>query len=230
MWYIYLFFSIPFIGTSLFFWYIDMNTTLISKRYDNSDRERLKKIYKKIIPLVSFNLFIIHPMLTYYTSYFVKVRETFTGEEIIVSMLHKNYNIPLIIIEFITSILSILWIGFVYEVIFYVIHRLLHNKLLINLIHYKHHELKTSVGIGGIYTHPCEYLISNFFPGFLGLYSLGSLNIYTICILSVISGGGAAVTHSGYSGTHIRHHWAGRGYYGIYGIMDYLFNTQGKHT
>lgn len=70
---IYLSFVIPFIAFGLLFYYMDIHTNII--RYKCNDKDRLKGIYKKILPVVLFNLFFLHPLLTYFTSYFITVTE-----------------------------------------------------------------------------------------------------------------------------------------------------------
>lgn len=212
MWYIHLFFSVPFIVTSLGFWYLDLYTKFISYRYKDQDRNHLVKIYKNIIPLVTFNLLILHPFLTFLTSYFVTINTDYDS------------------FDALQCLSTILFCIVVYDVIFYLVHRLFHKKFIFDQIHYKHHELKTTVGVGGIFTHPIEYAVCNFSPGFIGLYLIGTHHLYTICILSIAAGAGAAMTHSGYYGTHIKHHWSRNCYYSVYGLMDYLLNTGEEKT
>ncbi|KAL9641556.1 hypothetical protein ABK040_013477 [Willaertia magna] len=59
------------------------------------------------------------------------------------------------------------------EILFYFGHYSLHKiKFLYNNIHYKHHEMKHSVSIGGIYTHPIEFIFANVLPVLAGPFFL----------------------------------------------------------
>lgn len=126
--------------------------------------------------------------------------------------------------EIILMILSLLFCASVYEFLFWFIHRLLHTSYLYKHIHYVHHELRTTVGIGGIYVHPLEFVFVNFLPGFISAYAFKH-NIISLCILMALSGGGAITTHSGYTGTHVIHHWTKHCYFSIFGVMDRLMGT-----
>lgn len=210
---IYSFFASSFIITGLFFLILDTKTKFIRYRYKDQDRDHLIKIYKDIYPLVGFNLFVIQPLLTFGSYNLIEVRTD-----------------PFDLTEGFLMILSLLSSIICYDVLFWIIHKILHLGCFYDLIHYKHHELRTTVGIGGIYVHPIEYMFSNFLPAFIGVY-LFRHHVYSICLLLAMSGGGAVVTHSGYLGTHIFHHWYRHCYYGVFGIMDRLMNSEGaeKH-
>lgn len=208
---IYFFFAVPFITLGLIFAYVDTQTNLIFYRYNHEyqSNERLSKIYKDIIPTVAFNLFVLHPILSYLTNLYIEI----------------NYT-PFSILEFCnTSIVVII----IYQVVFFFFHKLLHTPLLYNLIHYKHHELNVSVvGIGGLYFHPLEYIFGSFLPGFLGLVFIRTHNVYTIYILSILAGSGAIMTHCGYYGNHVKHHYLRYCYYDLYNILDYVFGSTQK--
>ena len=204
---IYLFFALPFIGLGIIFLILDTKTQCTRYRYKDQNRDHLIKIYKDIYKLVGINLLIVHPILMLCSSYFVKIRTD-----------------PFNLMEGLTMVLSLTFCVLVYDVIFWFLHKLLHTGYFYEKIHYKHHELRTTVGIGGIYTHPIEYMMSNFLPAFVGAY-LFRHHIYSICVLLTLSGGGAVITHSGYSGTHVIHHWVRNCHFGVFGAMDKLMGT-----
>ncbi|KAL9641539.1 hypothetical protein ABK040_013460 [Willaertia magna] len=59
------------------------------------------------------------------------------------------------------------------EILFYTSHYYMHKiKFLYNNIHYKHHEMKHSVSVGCIYTHPIEFIFANILPVLAGPFFL----------------------------------------------------------
>ena len=204
MWYLYLFFSVPLILTGSVFYFIDLHTSLKNRRYKYNPDIKLKEIYDKIMPLVLFNLFLTHPILSYITSKFIYIDKHFDSIDCI-------YDIFRMLIT--------------YEVAFYFLHRLFHVSFLYNKIHKVHHQLKICVAFGGIYIHPIEYIFGSFLPGFIGLVMIKNHNLYTLCILSILAGSGACLTHCGYYGNHIKHHYLKYCHFDIYDYLDYIFDT-----
>jgi len=62
---------------------------------------------------------------------------------------------------FMSSILKIIVISNLSNILFYIIHRLLHTKYLYKLIHKVHHEYIITVSPCALYAHPIEYIIAN---------------------------------------------------------------------
>jgi sterol desaturase/sphingolipid hydroxylase (fatty acid hydroxylase superfamily) len=229
--YIYFSFTIPYLMISFIFCLIDLGTRLIKYRYQKPGVNLLREIYNNTYSLVFSNLFFIYPSLICILSNFVDIR--FTG---------FNHG---------ECIWSLLIFSFFFEITFYITHRILHMDFFFNLIHYKHHELNISIAFGGIYCHPLEFIFGNFLSAFIGIYLLQTcyihsinnylcsiLNIHseqnhhinTLCIWSFLAGCSISTTHSGYFGTHVIHHWYKRCYYGTFGFMDLMFQTQLENT
>jgi sterol desaturase/sphingolipid hydroxylase (fatty acid hydroxylase superfamily) len=222
MWYpyleIYYAFAIPFLLISITFWILDIHTNLIQYRYKQQDRKSLHIIYKKICPQVAVNLYILYPLLVHILSNFVNLR-------------YDNFNVTECIYTFVIS-------GLVFEIMFYFSHRLLHTKFLFNTVHVKHHELNISVAMGGLYCHSLEFICGNFIPAFMGIYLMQNSDIipfvnikpithhvYTIYLWSISAAFSITLSHSGYFGTHIIHHWYQKCFYGTFGVMDFLCQT-----
>ena len=119
------------------------------------------------------------------------------------------------------------------ELLFYSVHRLLHRKYLFKRIHKVHHEHNESIAITTHYVHYLEHLMGNLMPIFMGAFLVGA---HPLTILAWI---GLAVTnalhsHSGYnfpwqaySIHHDFHHYQNSGNYGVLGLLDWLFKTDG---
>ncbi len=222
MWYIYLFFAVPYLFLGSFFMYLDLKTALIKYRYKTPSRASLQRIYGLIGPLASFNLLITHPILTYATSCLIP------------PLRNTNFNL----FEF---LISAIVCGIIYEIIFSLSHMLFHIPCLFRHIHSIHHQLTVSVGFAGLYEHPIEYAISGFLSWFTGLLIISNeifctwlninpnIHIYTICIFSAIVGSGACLSHCGYSSIHhLRHHLNWKTDYSAFGYIDWMFGTVGK--
>lgn len=119
------------------------------------------------------------------------------------------------------------------EILFYAVHRTLHRKRLYGKIHRIHHEYKESICISTHYVHFLEHLLGNLLPIFAGALILGS-HPFTLIIWIALAVTNALHSHSGYhfpwmaySLHHDYHHFRIRGNYGLLGVLDWMFGTDG---
>jgi len=117
------------------------------------------------------------------------------------------------------------------EILFYTVHRTLHQKRWYSKIHRIHHEYKESICIATHYVHFAEHMLGNLFPIFAGAFLLGSHPV-TFVFWIGLGVANALHTHSGYhfpwmaySLHHDYHHYRIRGNYGVLGLLDWIFKT-----
>ncbi|MEM9737487.1 MAG: sterol desaturase family protein [Bacteroidota bacterium] len=120
------------------------------------------------------------------------------------------------------SFLRLFGIYLANEVLFYALHRLLHNKRLYCL-HKVHHEWTTPIGPAAFYCHPLEHIFVNIAPSVLGMYYTRSSKKLLLLWLT-ISMFHTNFTHSNFNARHEEHHQVGGGNYSG-GLMDRLFGT-----
>ena len=94
------------------------------------------------VSLVLFNQIVISP-IPYFILYNLDDPITF-------HWIHGIWQIPLI--------------SFLYDGLFYYIHRLFHTKYLYPKIHKIHHMFVDPIAIGALYSHPIEHFSCNIFP------------------------------------------------------------------
>jgi sterol desaturase/sphingolipid hydroxylase (fatty acid hydroxylase superfamily) len=131
------------------------------------------------------------------------------------------------------------------DFIFYLSHRLLHNKYFYSKFHKIHHEFVETIAIAATYSHPVEYILGNILPSAVGPLILGKkMHIFTYLIYIIMV---LHETHSGHSGYnfpwsphrimpftfdsefHIFHHWKYTGNFANYlSIWDRVFGTVNK--
>lgn len=146
-----------------------------------------------------------------------------------------------------TWYMNIFWIyvaAFVFEIFFYWAHRLSHtafNGWVYQNIHRMHHDLKPCYGIGSMYHHPLDSIITQWTPFHLAASILG-LHVSTYLTLSILLTMIGVDEHSGYSfpfspfrlfygnadtDFHYFHHThSGLGNYAA-PLMDWLFGSDG---
>ena len=104
------------------------------------------------------------------------------------------FIIPKIInIEKVTNIyidlLGFIPISFFYEIIFdlfyYTIHRILHNKILYRLIHKSHHKHNHPISILTFYQEPIEWLLVTTVPNLIPLYLLPQISYFQFNLILV---------------------------------------------
>ena len=113
------------------------------------------------------------------------------------------------------------------EVLYYIVHRLLHHRLIYRHIHKMHHDFKVPIGIVSLYAHPIEIIFGNIFalvgPAFFFHCDLFSL--YIFMVFGIID---SITDHCGYDikqQDHDIHHEKTIYNFGSIGLLDYLFGT-----
>ncbi|XP_065349651.1 fatty acid hydroxylase domain-containing protein 2-like [Cloeon dipterum] len=128
-------------------------------------------------------------------------------------------------------LLELAFHDFVYEVTFYLSHKLLHTKWLYKRVHKTHHEWAPPIAVAAAYAHPFEYVVSNTTPISAGPIIIGShpLSIWTWVAYLTLQ---TLTVHSNYHLPgfqnplfHDFHHVKFNQNYGSVGFMDRLFGT-----
>lgn len=131
-----------------------------------------------------------------------------------------------------------------FEIFFYIHHRILHLRFFYFNIHSLHHTLRKPVALAAIYCHPLEFIFLNYIPAVSGILiydvlrnklgfeqKLSELHLSTINIWNIIVCTGALYSHSGYvknswdQGKHLLHHQHQNVNFGVFGVMDSIFQT-----
>ena len=127
--------------------------------------------------------------------------------------------------------LGLVGLVLVEELLFYGVHRAMHQKALFRRFHRIHHEFKESIGIATHYVHFLEHLLGNLLPIFAGVLIFGTHPLTTFIWVG-LAVTNAIHTHSGYrwpglpwSVEHDFHHWNITGSYGAIGLLDRLLGT-----
>ena len=162
--------------------------------------------YKKMTPLVLFNLFAAYPFFQYVEPNFIQKYEPNT--------FHPLINM-------------FLWV-ITTDFVFYTIHRALHTKYLY-FIHRIHHTFNYTYGMGAIYAHPIELYLGNLFPVAAPMvifripYRQCDIIVFFATMFTII------VSHGGYrmelSHGHLYHHLKYKCNYGLL-KMDRLLGTK----
>ncbi len=187
MWMLFLSFFIPYMTLSGFCFYLDTFRPQL-RSLKSQESQAIK--YIAYMPRVFLNLCILLPILNaiVYGSGMVAI-ET------------RNFSTLI-------CVLHILLFAVVFDVMFFIVHSLLH-KYWMN-IHKVHHQMITSVGFGALYCSPVEFIIANFFPAVLGIVIAENVHINTLIIWNMMAATSIVLTHSGYNlidkSKHVRHH------------------------
>lgn len=117
-----------------------------------------------------------------------------------------------------------------YDIIFYIGHRIMHHAYFYKKIHKKHHLTYADNGISGSYMGIIDFFGEFIIPFYLPLYIIGNDPIIMI-LYSIIGNINSVLSHSGfnfpfmpYNKSHLIHHTQQKYNYGIF-IMDYIFGT-----
>jgi sterol desaturase/sphingolipid hydroxylase (fatty acid hydroxylase superfamily) len=182
------------------------------KKIKSKNNMELNKIYNKIIPNVFFNVFLLSLPAIYCFDILLK---------------NPNYHL----LKGLPLAAKYVAMPLLVDIMFYINHRLLHNKYLF-YFHKRHHELVSPVGIGSFYMSPVEFYWAIVIPIFGPLVLLGanSYNSHLWLTFSVFNG--ICVAHSNtknLSEFHDYHH-NDKGYFtynfGLDIFMDRLFRTR----
>lgn len=127
-----------------------------------------------------------------------------------------------------------LWLLFAFECLFYYSHKWLHRPSCYKHIHYKHHEMVDTIGMGAIYAHPIELLVSNFIPFAVPVLVhpfVQELHTKSVVFWTASAGIYIVLSHSGYpyphpTPRHVIHHANHALEYGTIGLLDFLHRTR----
>jgi sterol desaturase/sphingolipid hydroxylase (fatty acid hydroxylase superfamily) len=178
-------------------------------RIKERNKNELDSVYKKILPNVLLNVFLLSIPAIYYGNILLQDPKY-----------HLFKNLPLLCRY---SLLPIL-----VDMMFYSVHKLLHNKYLF-YFHKRHHELIHPVGIGSFYMSPVEFYCAIIIPIFGPLVLLGANNYHVHMWLTFTIGNAICVAHGNsknISEFHDYHHYNFKYNFGIDIFMDYLFRTK----
>ena len=114
---------------------------------------------------------------------------------------------------------------FYHNICFYLIHRLLHTKILYKYVHYLHHAYINPRGWVALYSDEIEHLLLNLFPIAVGPICLGTSK-NTLLLWLTIASITAVVSHH-IKKSHWKHHRHFKYNYGAGPIpLDIIFGTE----
>jgi len=198
-------FAVPFFMASSLFHWIDSqvrpDVTLV--------------IYNKIQQNVMCNFFLCHCPFLFILMMFK-------------SMYHDDFSLD-------DMVLDVIWTIFfstlVYEVVFYISHRIMHINWFYIRFHKQHHELTHNVvALGALYCHPVEHALTNVLPAVVGVFLLHRPQLFSVCCWTAVAAMSGAYSHNGLvEGNHYSHHAHDRRCeFGMLGVMDTLCGTSWK--
>jgi sterol desaturase/sphingolipid hydroxylase (fatty acid hydroxylase superfamily) len=110
------------------------------------------------------------------------------------------------------------------EILWYIIHRLFHTRLLYSIVHKKHHEYVNVVAFCTLYSHPLEIIFSNLLPISTSML-LFNHHIYTFYLIFTFATVLSIWDHVSDKTPHSIHHRSPNFNYS-YLFMDYIFGTR----
>ncbi len=195
---------------SAIFYYID--------QYKNADQnyQKIQKSSDKILKQVIFNHIIGSLILTIFTHYLWNDNDSI--------QIYNSIQHPLMII------MRLFIVYYVYDLMFYPIHRLVHTKYFY-WIHKLHHEYNMPVGYATHYSSIYEHVFLNLLPSIIAT-RLVCCNEIAIAIWIFVSTANTICAHSGYGKktkitdwTHYYHHMYHNVNYSVSGYFDMMFGT-----
>lgn len=119
------------------------------------------------------------------------------------------------------------------EVLYYYLHRLLHNPRLYFHIHKHHHQFAPPLAIAGHHFHPVDYIITGVLPVVIPAWVLKA-HVLTMWLNIILVFTEASVVHCRYNfyemfdlkpTSHDLHHKYNNVNFGVFGAMDYIHGT-----
>ena len=193
--------------------YIDFSDKALDNRIQHNDKNKIISIYKKVLPLVLYNLFIISFYLSLFIIYFMEYMEC--------PYYPNRY-----------SLVKFFFFRYIVDLPFYLAHRLFHSKYFYKY-HSIHHQVKAPIGISAYYIHPFDFIFGNILPIFIPFILLQpdyiTLHIWTFStIFNTVYD-----SHGGFSNLsefHDLHHKYSRCNFGTNVFMDKYFKTKKELT
>lgn len=203
--------------SSIYCYYKDtIDVDSLKDKINIKDKGKLNDLYKKYLPLVSFNVIVMSYICGYYNTLLISKYNP--------ELFKKKGIYDLKVINFLQFYLC----KYITEFTFYCCHRLTHLKYVYKYIHKKHHEVKNNIGLAGLYTDPIDFIIGNYLPIIVPISLIITHNyLFKLWILSTIYNV-VIVSHGGFSNFseyHDIHHTKFKFNYGTNLFMDTLFNT-----
>lgn len=167
-------------------------------------KKNVRRDYLKMLPNVITNLIVAYPIFSL-TEEYIK---------------DKNILIENPIVYFFSWIIAT-------DLMFYTMHYIFHYPWLYKNFHSVHHQFRYTYGMGAIYGHPLDFIITNLFPTFYFIYLIPP-DDYIINILIIFSTSYTVlISHSCFNfvnKSHLIHHLKYKRYYGLV-LSDKIFNT-----
>lgn len=190
-----------------------------------------RKEFFKRIPLIVFNVACLY-LLSFFGLYF--------GQ----GLFDLNFSAPFSVGIFILHFIVILLVD---DLVFYIIHRTMHqNKFLHQKIHSVHHKANQPFPLDFIYAHPVEWLsgYAGAFVGVLLLFLFAPVNVYAFWLWCIFRSFHELEIHSGVRSNigkyipffataehHDYHHLRSKGNYASTLVLwDWLLGTHLKRT
>lgn len=202
----YILFNLFYYLSSLILFFIDYNSCFVKYKIHNNVID-MSQIYKKVLPTVIFNTFIVPIPWFFILSFFINI-------------LNYQLTISKLLFDLITTPIIV-------DVLFYISHRLFHIPILYKY-HKKHHEINIPIGISALYMTPVDLLFGNLLPTYLPLLIISAHPISILCWISFASVNTVIMAHSGFKWLaeyHDYHHTNSNKNFGVNIFMDRLFKT-----